>query len=362
MKALAALAVALVAIAIVVAAYRADPDKTIEAREAREAKKAQESKFSSPSVVLSINAGKASPFTAPPSNPRASPLAAEFDKARALKPLYDRLMAPGGAATGDAKFILYKILSTCVPEAAGVSAADLQQARAKRRQQLEAQIPQASQDRAKRLAMYDQMMSGERCAGFESVTATKDDIDKLLKDAAAEGDPKARARLATRELDASFVPPAPGKPANFNGPALTDTQLQTFRDAIASRDPEAIVIAGTALSVTFRDAVIEVGPTHEELQSRASMEAWRMVACEYGLDCGPESRTLQEACAYQGYCAATTVPDLVYFYGVSPYEAQLIDQYRQVFRNAAANNDWSGLEVARRANTSGNRFYFSSSP
>jgi hypothetical protein len=108
--------------------------------------------------------------------------------------------------------------------------------------------------------------------------------------------------------------------------------------------------------------VPEVGPSHEQLQGRASFEAWQLVACEYGLDCGSNSRQLQRVCVFNGQCAAATVQDQVYYYDVTPYEAQLIEQYRQVFRNAAANNDWSGITFARRPNTSGSRYIFGATP
>ena len=46
---------------------------------------------------------------------------------------------------------------------------------------------------------------------------------------------------------------------------------------------------------------------------------------------------------------------------MTPYEAQLIDQYRGIFRNAAANNEWSGLELSRRANNANSRYTFGTS-
>jgi len=42
------------------------------------------------------------------------------------------------------------------------------------------------------------------------------------------------------------------------------------------------------------------------------------------------------------------VPDLIYFYETTPNQAQLVEQYRQVFRQAIEANDWSGLTFASR--------------
>lgn len=359
MKTLAVTVAALVAVVVLVLTYREEPRPMVQARDAKKTRDANAP--SSPSVVLSINAAKASPVPAAAID-IVSPMAREYEKARNLKPLYDRLKA-GGANTPEGKYFLYKILARCASRSDRAPSSSPPRTTADRRKELEAQIPMTSKDRDKRLAAFDQVNATERCAGLEGLTTTKADLELLLKEAADAGDPKARALMTTNEVMASSKPIAPGtSPANSGGPGITDAQYQALRDAIASRDPEAILIAGTTFSNTFRDAVVEVGPDHEELQNRASMEAWRLVACEFGADCGPNSAALQVACAYGGQCAATTVPDQIYYYGVSPYEAQLIDQYRQLFHNAATNNDWSGIDLSRRPNNSSSRYMFNNTP
>ena len=343
MKILIALALALAAVAIAVGIYRSEPDTLDQRLKAEQAKEAGISR-PPPSVVLSINPGQPSSLARATQATARSPMAQEFATARSLKPLYDRLVAQGASLSGEGKFVLYKILATCA-KLSGVPTPRSGKDRATQRRELEAMIPETNPDRAKRLALFDQMSA--RCEGLENVAATKADLDKLLAEAAREGDPKAQARLA--------VPPM------VNGPrgtqlTLSDDQFRGLQAAIASRDPEAILIAGTALSNTYDDAVLRIGPNRDELQPRASAEAWRLVACEYGMECGPESLSLQLDCINRGQCAAATVQDQVFYYGVSPYEAQLIDQYRQVYRNAVAGNDWSGLTLARQPNTSGMRW------
>jgi len=317
-------------------------------------KSMQESKLApSPSVVLYINASKASP--APPTVPTASVSAAarEFATAKGLKPLYDRLAAQGPAAAPDAKYFLYRILAGCATRTDQPDGGRLKTV-AEQRRRLEGLIPEQSRDRAKRLALFDEMMV-QRCDGMEKVATTQAELEKLLADAAAGGDPKARALIAARELTGKPMTPTPN---GMTGPSLSDAQLRTFQEAVASRDPEAIAIAGSALSSTYEDVVPEIGPSHEMMQGRAAYEAWKLVACEFGAECGPAGRSVQIPCMSLGQCAANTVQDQVYFYGVTPYEAQLVEQYRQVFRNAAANNDWSGITYARRPNTTGMRFIF----
>jgi hypothetical protein len=302
--------------------------------------------------VLKIKAGNASVMERASNAVEMTPLAQEYSKARNLKPLYDRLSAPGGAATGEAKWFLYKLMATCgrladAKAPPGPPGKDL----ATRRRELETMIPASHPDREKRLQLFDQQNA--RCEGID-LTTTRADLDKLLADAAAAGDPKAQARLATPR---STQPPNGDTQNN-----LSDDQFHTLQTAISSRDPEAIMIAGMALSNSFDDAVLQVGPDHDQLQERASLEAWRLVACAYGADCGPNNGMLVAACVGSGQCAANTVQDQVFYYNVSPYEAQLIDRYRQIFTNAVANNDWSGLQLSRQPNTSSSRYHFGTSP
>ena len=352
MKILIALALALAGIAIAVLTYRAEPD-TLDQRLKAEQAREKEMKNPSPSVVLSINPAQSSPMTKAANAPTMTPMGQEYAKARSLKPLYDRLKAPDGTNTGEAKFYLYKILATCghvqgVDRLAPSGSKDLAQAR----RDLEAMIPPSSPDREKRLALFDQVSA--RCQGLEGLAATKADLDKLLADASRDGDPKAQARLAFPQSTSG-----PDAPMQLS---LTDDQYRALQAAVASRDPEAITIAGMALSNSYDDAVLQVGPDHVPLSGNASFEAWRLVACEYGMECGADNPFLQNACIYSGRCAANTVQDQVFYDNVSPYDAQLIDQYRQVFRNAVNNNDWSGLALARQPNTSGSRFFFSAWP
>jgi hypothetical protein len=354
-KILVALALALVGIAIAVLTYRAEPDTLDQRIKAEQVRETQMKGPPSPSVVLSIKPSTASALPAVAANSNRGVASQEYAKARSFKALYDRLSKPGGAVTGDDKFVLYKVLASCARRTdkgdARPDPAARQQAFEKGRHNLEARISPTDPDRDKRLAMYDALYN--RCAGMENAETTATELNKLLTEAAALGDPKAQVRLA--------FPPSES-PGGMQHLTISDTQFRGLQSALASRDPDAIAIAGMAMSNTFDDAILQVGPDHTELQGHASMEAWRLVACEYGMECGSDSMSVMNACVGLGQCAATTVPDLVFYYGVSPYEAQLIDQYRQIFRNAVANNDWSALTLSRQPNTTGSRFYFSSSP
>jgi hypothetical protein len=56
---------------------------------------------------------------------------------------------------------------------------------------------------------------------------------------------------------------------------------------------------------------------------------------------------MQQACALQGHCNATTWPDHLYFYSASPHESQMLAQYRAILRNVIDTGDWSQLTVVR---------------
>ena len=42
-----------------------------------------------------------------------------------------------------------------------------------------------------------------------------------------------------------------------------------------------------------------------------------------------------------------SLPDYLFYYGSSPYDAQLLDRYRTVLRQAVDTGDWSGVTIER---------------
>ncbi len=297
------------------------------------------------STVLSINPRSASPVSHAPMMNGSHGLSAELDRATRLRSLYERLSSTNSTSTAEARYVLFRVLSECArrPEARGRS-----NSRGEQRKAFADSIPDANPDKQRRLALFDELAS--RCEGLEDLTSSEQELNGMLAEAARAGDPKARAHLVALEILRTAKGP--------EGPSITDEQLQTLREAIRSGDPSAVVIAGTALSNAFRDLVIEIGPQHDEMDGRAAREAWRMLGCEYGLECGPGNRELQAACAHSGLCGATSLADFLFYYQVSPHQAQLIDSYRQQFRRAADGNDWGDIRFSRRPNPNGGRTLF----
>lgn len=299
-----------------------------------------------PSSVLAIDMTKSSLPAQPVRNASAPlSLARELEQAANVKAIYDRVRA--SHETAEAKYVLYRILNDCARKTDPVPAdRPAPKTWDERRRSLEASLSDSNPQKAVRLKAFDEM---RRCQGMEGITTSRAELDKLLDDAAREGDPRARALQVQREIG--------GDMPRGTAP-ITDAQLQTLREALASRDPAALVIAGTVLSNTFSDMVIEVGDDHQPLDHAASRHAWRLLACEYGLDCGAGNNELRQACAMSGRCGPNSVPDYIFYFDTTPSQAQLVDQYRQAFRHAIDSNDWNGITFARRQNSMNSIFRF----
>jgi hypothetical protein len=294
----------------------------------------------SPSAVLSISASRASPPISVMRQP-AQTLVQEFDRSARLRPLYDRLNQ-GAAATADGKLALYLVLRECA-KGGGEDRRAYPDVNA-----LAKSIPDEDVNKQMRLRIAGELRA--RCEALEAISTSPEELQRLLKESAALGNHTARVRLISRELQESAQAGMP--------PSLSDAQLETLRAAVRSGDPDAISSAGILLSNTFADLVVESAATHASLQPEAAFNAWRLLACEYGDDCSSSNLWLRSECALNGECAATTLEDAVFFYHLPPYQAQVLDQYRTLFRNAA-NGDWSGLTFARRPGGLGGRYYYS---
>jgi hypothetical protein len=129
--------------------------------------------------------------------------------------------------------------------------------------------------------------------------------------------------------------------------ALSDGSIDTLKQLVATRDPEAIRVAGRVLANTWADTALRLGPDLQPVEPRAFMNAWLVLACEYGQPCGADTPRMQQACALQGHCNAQTWPDYLYYYQSSPHDSQMLAQYRAILRTAIDTGDWSQLTVVR---------------
>jgi hypothetical protein len=246
---------------------------------------------------------------------------------------------------------MYDILKKCAtvtdrPYRRGANAKPVDQ----RRQEFLAALPADDPQRDKRIAAFEDA-AVDHCAGFEGVSLTQADLDKMLGHAVDAGDPKAKAAAVESEIWAQR------RAGQWRTATLSESQISTLEQAIGTKDPAAMMTAGRLLSNTWPDITMRLAGDANAVEPRAFYNAWQVLACEYGYPCGAETPTLLEACAYSAHCDAQTVPDYLYYYASSPHEAQLVAQYESVLRTAIENGDWSQLNVTRGPHMPGSNHY-----
>ena len=265
----------------------------------------------------------------------------EYLGAKSFKAIYDRLANSTEGQTAEGRYVLYDILRKCATITERTTRQPLVRTTEQRRDQFLASIPDNDPQRDKRIAAFDDVATN-RCAGLEGLTITQSALGNMLAQAAAGGDPKAQALSLEQQLWAARR--ADGRWRSDVAP--TDDQVATLRGAIMSRDPEAMLIAGRVLSTSWHDFSLRIGD-NQVVEQRSFQQAWQLLACDYGYPCGENNQRVLSACAYQGHCNAQTLPDYIYYYGASPYDSQLLSQYRETLRTAIETNNWSMLNVVR---------------
>jgi hypothetical protein len=265
----------------------------------------------------------------------------EYLAAKGYKAIFDRLSGSSEGETPEGRYVLYDILRKCATVTERTTRQPIVRTAEQRRDQFVASIPENDPLREKRIAAFDDVASN-RCAGMEGVTITQSALGKMLADASAAGDPKAQALSLEQSLWAARR--ADGRWRTDVAPS--DPQIDQLRNAILSKDPEAMLIAGRVLSTSWHDFSLRIGD-NQVVEQRSFQQAWALLACDYGYPCGENNQRLLSACAYQGHCNAQSLPDYIYYYGASPYDSQLLSQYREILRTAIETNNWGMLNVVR---------------
>ena len=276
----------------------------------------------------------------------------EYLGAKSYRALYDRLHGSPEGSTAEGMYVMYDILKKCaaVTNRPYRRPADSRPIEERRQEFLSVLAPDDPQ-RDKRIAAFE-ASAANRCAGLEEVTIAQADLDKLLTSSAAAGDPKAKATTVEQQIWQQR------RAGAWRTATLSDTQIDTLEQAIGTKDPAAMVVAGRLLSNSWPDLTMRVGGDANAVEPRAFYNAWQVLACEYGYPCGSENPRLTEDCAYHAHCDAQSLPDYLYYYASSPHEAQLVSQYEAALRVAIENGDWSQIVVSRGPKLPGNRYPF----
>jgi len=305
-------------------------------------------------VVLAITPGvpgaKRSP---PPSTAKLSPLMQEYESRKGRKALYDRL-SQLPTRTPEESYVLAEVLNDC-REASRMKdmRKTIEEEMSAGRNRAMATLSDKDPAKEARIAAWEKMF-GRRggtpvCAGFEDVSVSRADIRAAMAKAAEAGDPRARARLV--EIDA-WAPLLGPDGYMFQGrdskmPSLSDAQLATLREALASNDPAAIMAAGRLLSSTLADLQIRAGPDERAVDPRAFYDAWTLVACDAGSDCGPLHQSILSGCFAFGNCDARDLREYLFFYENSPQQSQRVAEYQARIARAIQTGDWSYFQFHR---------------
>ena len=277
----------------------------------------------------------------------------EYLGAKQYRELYDRLRNSPEGQTPEGQLVLYEMLKTC----ANITEGRRYQWRPPiaKRDDFVAGLAASDPMRDRRIAAYDEFTTN-RCKGFEGVNITQAELDKMLADSASAGDPRARAMQVEQEQMIQR------RTQGRDNATISDATIDMLKQVLSTKDPEAIRVAGRVLSNSWADYSLRVGPEQQPIEPRAFMNAWLVLACEYGQPCGSDTPRLQQACAFQGHCDAQNFVDYVYYYGSSPHDSQLLVQYRAMLREAIETGNWSQLSVVRGLPPPANRMNFVPGP
>jgi hypothetical protein len=275
-----------------------------------------------------------------------SPDTLQFRERKDWPQLYQRLK--NGPQTAEALHLQAELLDRCAkrPPAADGKAPD---SREVRREKFVQTLAGNEAQKAARLKAYD-ALNVDACGELRGIEYAKEDIARLRKAAADAGDVRARARQLRDEIykaqdDANKQRPEGGPPPT--GYPISDAQWAAMRDVLASGDPAAIEELRGIVSSTLTDASIRIGPDKEPIDHRAFWNAWGLAACDLGQNCGADSPQLLSSCAHQNQCGSASVQDHTYYYDSSPYTAQLVERYRQMFADMIRTGNFDNLTIAR---------------
>ena len=264
--------------------------------------------------------------TLPAPTPRAQPLkasavAVEFRGTRDLRAFADALAARADSLSADERYHLAKALEEC--QFATSINDDLSAHSARQKRQFLASLPAGDPLNEKRIAAYEAVDNTTRCLGFQGYKISPKDIDALYRAAAQQGDARA-------QMD------------DFN----------ILIGLLESRDPEAMMYVGQFLAQNAVAQNLRVGPNGEVPEPSAFLGAFSLVACDVGQDCAATHRDLMQACAYGGYCNATSFEELYQNFLASPWAYTQAMRYRGLIHTAINDRNWGliGLtpKLARR--------------
>lgn len=172
-----------------------------------------------------------------------------------------------------------------------------------------------------RVRMYKRGL--DRCKGFTGENIEPSEVQRLWDEAAEGGSPLGLShKLFQIE--------------RTKGP---DAARQAFIAVLDSQDPVAIM---DSLSYAKQPGYLNIGGPYDLRDSDALGTAWALVACDLGLNCGPNSSYVIAHCALVNQCADSTV-ELQRMQFANQQDWDTANAFRQVIRVAIVSRNWSAL-------------------
>ena len=300
---------------------------------------------STPARTTSDSGTRVSPPAAPAAIgrgliPKAPPatLFTEYLKAKSYRAIYDRLKNSAEGETAEGRLVMWEVLRNCATITEGRRYN--YRPPVPKREDFLANLAPGDPQRDRRIAAFEEF-TASKCGGFEGIAITQAELDRVLAASASAGDPRARALAMEQDLWQQR------RTQGRDAVALTDGNIDAIKDILTTRDPEAIRVAGRILSNPWADTTLRLGPEQQPIEQRAFMNAWLVLACEYGQPCGTDTPRMQQVCALQGHCDAQSFPDYLSYYSSSPHDSQVLSTYRAVIRQAIESGNWSQISVVR---------------
>ena len=272
----------------------------------------------------------------------ASALALQFQSTRDLKGFADDLASRRPNLTSEESYYLARALEEC--QFVLSLNDDVGTFSAKQRRQFMSTLTPGDPVNAKRIAAYDASDNTQRCLRFQGARPSQKEIDELYAAAAQQGDARAQAHMLVAELNTKIA--AANRTAEqTNTPAPSRTidysDLSHLVNLLETRDPDAIMQVGTFLANPAIANQLRIGPNGETPESQSFLGAFTLVVCDYSPDCVNLVRERDQACAYGGYCGASSFEEIYQNYIASPWQYAAANRYRDYIHSAINSQNWS---------------------
>ncbi len=268
--------------------------------------------------------------------PLKSALAQEFEKARAYKPFYDRYAANPEGADAETRYFAAVAMERCIGRAKGTS----QETLGAQQQRFATRLKDNDPNNAARIDAFNRTY--ELCEGFGNIAISGADVQRMYREAAAQGNPAAKVAVA-----ATLYQEQLGRARGVEERRLSEEQLGTMRDALASGDPFAIERVGQLLAHSTQLADRRIGPNNDPYNPREWGPAWQLAACDRGANCGQDSQRVLNGCAWQGACGYDSLETYMQFNELPPNVYQAAQANRNLILDAIAQGRWDWLGIAQ---------------